>query len=184
MHERLYNVLQRSLRNHRTTAADMVQHEVYKPEPQSTSSSTHDADAPHSSSSQTSASHQTTGPPHRSSGHPSNNKHDAPLRVTPTDKTENDLAEEIQVFRVEGPPTMQDSNMRVDDSDGDTADTVPKKNMPFVKITFRLRAQQETLDLTSALRLLQADIRHGSMPRTKANKQLAKLLKEIKTTRR
>ena len=104
--------------------------------------------------------------------------------MTTAGKTENDLAEEIQVFRVEGPPTMQDLNMRIDDSDNDTVDTVPKKNLPFVKITFRLRGQQETLDLTSALRLLQADIRHGSMPRTKATKQLAKLLKEIKTTKR
>ena len=100
-------------------------------------------------------------------------------RVTTTGKTENDLAEEIQVF-----PTMQDSSMRIEDSDGDTVDTVPKKNMPFVKITFRLRGQQEMLDLTSALRLLHADIRHGPIPRTKATKQLVKLLKEIQTTRR
>ena len=105
-------------------------------------------------------------------------------KVTTAGKTENDLAEEIQVFRMEGPPTMQDLNMRIDDSDNDTIDTVPKKNLPFVKITFRLRGQQETLDLTSALRLLHADIRHGSMPRSKATKQLAKLLREIKTTRR
>ena len=104
--------------------------------------------------------------------------------MTTTGKTENDLAEEIQVFRVEGPPTMQDSSMRIEDSDGDTVDTVPKKNMPFVKITFRLRGQQEALDLTSALRLLHADIRHGPIPRTKATKQLVKLLKEIQTTRR
>ena len=104
--------------------------------------------------------------------------------MTTAGKTENDLAEEIQVFRVEGPPRMQDLNMRIDDSDNDTIDTVPKKNLPFVKITFWLRGQQETLDLTSALRLLQADIRHGSMPRSKATKQLAKLLKEIRTTRR
>ena len=104
--------------------------------------------------------------------------------MTTAGKTENDLAEEIQVFRVEGPPTMQDLNMRIDDSDNDTIDTVPKKNLPFVKITFRLRGQQETLDLTSALRLLRADIRHGPMPRSKATKQLAKRLKEIRTTRR
>ena len=105
-------------------------------------------------------------------------------RVTPTGKTENDLAEEIQVFRVEGPPPTQESTLRIDESDDDTVDTEPKKNMPFVKITFRLRGQQETLDLTSALRLLQADIRYGSMPRTKATKQLVKLLKEIRTTKR
>ena len=105
-------------------------------------------------------------------------------KVTTAGKTENDLAEEIQVFRMEGPPTMQDLNMRIDDSDDDTIDTMPKKNLPFVKITFRLRGQQETLDLTSALSLLQADIRHGSMSRSKATKQLAKLLKEIRTTRR
>ena len=94
-------------------------------------------------------------------------------------KTENDLAEEIQVFRVEGPPTIQEASLRFDDSDNDTVDTATKKNMPFVKIVFRLRGEQETLDLTSALRLLKADIRHGSMPRSKATKELAKMLKDI-----
>ena len=38
-------------------------------------------------------------------------------------KTENDLAEEIQVFRVEGPPTIQDASLRFDDSDNDTVDS-------------------------------------------------------------
>ena len=94
-------------------------------------------------------------------------------------KTENDLAEEIQVFRVEGPPTIQEASLRFDDSDNDTVDTATKKNMPFVKIVFRLRGEQETLDLTSALRLLKADIRHGSMPRSKATKELVKMLKDI-----
>ena len=94
-------------------------------------------------------------------------------------KTENDLAEEIQVFRVEGPPTIQEASMKFDDSDNDTVDTATKKNMPFVKIVFRLRGEQETLDLTSALRLLKADIRHGSMPRSKATKELVKMLKDI-----
>ena len=105
-------------------------------------------------------------------------------KVTTAGKTENDLAEEIQVFRVEGPPPTQEMNQRIDDSDDDTIDTMPKKNQPFVKVTFRLRGQQETQDLTSALRLLRADIRHGPAPRSKATKQLAKLLKEVRTTRR
>ena len=81
--------------------------------------------------------------------------------------------------RVEGPPTIQEASLRFDDSDNDTVDTATKKNMPFVKIVFRLRGEQETLDLTSALRLLKADIRHGSMPRSKATKELVKMLKDI-----
>ena len=45
-------------------------------------------------------------------------------------------------------------------------------------------SEQARTDLTSALRLLRADIRFGTAPRTKATKQLVKLLKEIKTVRR
>ena len=100
-------------------------------------------------------------------------------KVMVAGKTENDLAEEIQVFRVEGPPTNQETNMRIDDSDNDTVDTVTKKNMPFAKIVFRLRGDQERQDLTSALRLLKAEIRHGPVPRSKATKELVKMLKDI-----
>ena len=46
MHERLYKVLQGSLRLHPTNAADLVQHDVYDPEPPSSSPSTNESDAP------------------------------------------------------------------------------------------------------------------------------------------
>ena len=72
--------------------------------------------------------------------------------------------------------------MKIEESDDDMVED-PKKT-PFVKITFRLNSEQARTDLTSALRLLRADIRFGTAPRTKATKQLAKLLKEIKTMRR
>ena len=104
-------------------------------------------------------------------------------KVTTPGKTENDVANEIQVFRVEGPPpTTRDTAMKIEESDDDMVED-PKKT-PFVKITFRLNSEQARTDLTSALRLLRADIRFGTAPRTKATKQLAKMLKEIKTMRR
>ena len=104
-------------------------------------------------------------------------------KVTMPGKTENEVAEEIQVFRVEGPPpTTRDTAMKIEESDDDMEEE-PKKT-PFVKITFRLNSEQARTDLTSALRLLRADIRFGTAPRTNATKQLVKLLKEIKTVRR
>ena len=104
-------------------------------------------------------------------------------KVTMPGKTENEVAEEIQVFRVEGPPpTTRDTAMKFEKSDDDMEEE-PKRT-PFVKITYRLNSEQARTDLTSALRLLRADIRFGTAPRTKATKQLAKLLKEIKTMRR
>ena len=103
-------------------------------------------------------------------------------KVVVEGKTENDMAEEIQVFRMEGPPTNLEQNMRIDDSDNDTVDTATKKYTPFAKIIFRLKGDQERQDLTSAIRLLGAEVRHGAAPRSKATKELVKMLKE--TTRR
>ena len=81
-------------------------------------------------------------------------------KVTTPGKTENDVAEEIQVFRVEGPPPT-------------TRDTASDDDMEYgSNMDMEYGSEQARTDLTSALRLLRADIRFGTAPRTKATKQL------------
>ena len=54
-------------------------------------------------------------------------------------KTENEVAEEIQVFRVEGPPpTTRDTALKFEKSDDDMEEE--SKGTPFVKITYRLNS--------------------------------------------
>ena len=91
-------------------------------------------------------------------------------------KSENDVAEEIQVFRVSGPPPNKQANDDDMEQEGQTR--------PFVKIVYRLSNPDAMRDFTQALQILHADIRRGPGPRSKPTKEVAKLLKQLKSKKR
>ena len=96
--------------------------------------------------------------------------------VAVQDKTENEVAEEIQVFRVSGPPPNKQANEDAMEQEGQTR--------PFVKIIYRLSDPGVMRDFTKALQILHADIRRGPGPKSKPTKEVARLLKQIRTKQR
>jgi hypothetical protein len=91
-------------------------------------------------------------------------------------KTENDVAEEIQVFRVSGPPPNKQASGDAMELEGQTR--------PFVKMIYRLGSPEVMRDFTQALQILQADIRRGPGPKSKPTKEVAKLLKQLQSKKR